>query len=882
MPLERSLARLLRLVVLLLLFHPVDWREHTMLCSMLDPLPIPHEQYQPGDLLLGGVSSMITYTLHTSSFRVHPAEKAYEDPHMVTKFYQHILALLFAIHEINEYPKILPNITLGSHIYDSYYDVKMTYRTTLDMLFKSQRFVPSYKCDTQKNLIAVIGGLGSETSFHMEDLLSLYKIPQLTYGSFAPEDATKSNTFYRMVPNEDHQYIRIVQLLLHFGWTWVGLFAVDDESGERFIQAMEPLLSQNEICLALTVPVPKRFLWNTLNDIYEIASNIYETFPDTKASALIFYGDSMGIVTFSMYMLLGDPGSKESAALKKVWIMTVQTDYVLIGHLKYFDFQYFQGAISFTIHTMEVPGFQNFLQHIKPDSTQGDGFLQDFWKQVFDCPLLNPLELLKDDNACTGKEKLESLPYPVFEMHMTGHSYSVYNAVYAVAHALHALLSSRSKHGAMAGDRRFEFQHLQPWQLHRILQGISFNNSAGELIYFDETSERITGFDIMNLVTFPNKSFGSVKVGRVDPNALKGEEFIINEDIIVWQASFNQVLPLSVCNDYCRPGYQKKKKEGEKFCCYDCAPCPEGKISNQTDMEDCVKCPEDEYTNKDQDGCLSKATTFLSLEEPLGISLTSIAVSLSLITALVLGTFITHRNTPLVKANNRHITYGLLLSLLLCFLCSLLFIGQPMKVTCFLRQAAFGIVFSMALSCVLAKTITVVIAFMATKPGSSMRKWVGKRLASFIVLSCSFLQVSICMVWLGISPPFPDFDMQSLTEEIVAFCNEGSVVMFYIVLGFMGVLSIISLIVAFQARKLPDTFNEAKFITFSMVIFCSVWLSFLPTYLSTNGKYMVAVEIFSILASSAGILVCIFSPKVYIIVLRPELNTKEEIIRRKD
>ncbi|XP_066486235.1 vomeronasal type-2 receptor 26-like [Tiliqua scincoides] len=292
-----------------------------------------------------------------------------------------------------------------------------------------------------------------------------------------------------------------------------------------------------------------------------------------------------------------------------------------------------------------------------------------------------------------------------------------------------------------------------------------------------------------------------------------------------------QVVPLSVCNDNCYSGYSRKKKEGLPFCCYECVPCPEGMISDQK--------------------------------------------------ALVLGTFMKHQDTPIVKANNRSLTYTLLISLLLCFLCSFLFIESPGRVTCLLRQTAFGIVFSVALSSVLAKTITVVLAFMATKPGSRMRKWLGTRLASSIILSCSCIQIGICTVWLSTSPPFPDMDMHALNQEILLKCNEGSASLFYCVLGYLGFLAVVSFAVAFQARKLPDTFNEAKFITFSMLVFCSVWLSFVPTYLSTKGKYMVAVEIFSILSSSAGLLGFSFFPKCYIIVLRPSLNCKEKLMRKK-
>ncbi|XP_070810279.1 vomeronasal type-2 receptor 26-like [Pituophis catenifer annectens] len=350
------------------------------------------------------------------------------------------------------------------------------------------------------------------------------------------------------------------------------------------------------------------------------------------------------------------------------------------------------------------------------------------------------------------------------------------------------------------------------------------------MLSFSSKDKLIAGFDIINWITFPNKSFARVKVGRVTPQNVPGKVFTISEDVIQWPKAFNQELPISLCNSHCNSGYSRKRIEGKPFCCYKCHRCPEGKISHPK--------------------------------------------------TLVLYIFIKHRETPIVKANNWNLSYVLLISLLFCFLCTLLFIGQPTKLMCLLRQTAFGIIFSIAISSVLAKTIIVVLAFMATTSGGGMRKWFSKQLASSIVLSCSFNQVLIYSVWLVTAPPFPDVDKHSLMEEIILECNEGSDTMFYIVLGFLAFLAIISFTVAFLARNLPDSFNEAKFITFSMLVFCSVWVSFVPTYLSKKGKYMVAVKIFSILASSAGLLLCIFSPKIYILLLKPELNFRKHLRRK--
>ncbi|XP_044300463.1 vomeronasal type-2 receptor 26-like [Varanus komodoensis] len=800
---------------------------------------------------------------------------------IVPRNYQHLLALVFAVKEINEDSMILPNVTLGFHIYDSYINEKLTYQATLQLLSAHSGFVPNYSCGTQKRLVAVVGGLDFETSFHMAAILGIYKIPQVSYGSFAPEesDQMQSIPFYRTVSNEVYQYIGILEILLHFGWTWVGVLVANEESGERFIQTLQPLLSQKGICFAFS---ERPFKTNYFQDYYEEQSRwlqLYQVLVKSQANVVVVYGKNKDMIALRALLAVGELENMPTTSVGKVWIMTVQLDFAALTLPVSWDMQVFHGSISFAAHSKEVQGFKVFLQLRNPFQVNEDGFLEQFWAETFFCFFPKSSAEMQTSEACTGKEKLDHLPSSAFEMSMTGHSYSVYNGVYAVAHALHSMYLFKSKPRGRTEGGQMKLQDLEPWQLYSFLKSISFNNSAGETVYFGGNMELEAGFDIISLVVFPNNSFMRIKIGMVDLKTPPGKEFFIDEDRMVWHRSFGQVPPISECNKKCLPGSSRKKREGEKFCCYDCAPCPQGKIASQKDMDYCVGCSEDQYPNKDQSQCIPKRRSFLSFKEPLGMSLTFFALCFSLLTALVLTIFVKHQKTPVVKANNQNLTYTLLISLLLCFLSSFFFLSPPEKMICLLRQIAFAIIFTVTISCVLAKTAIVVLAFVATKPGSRMRKWVGKRLASSIVCYCSIMQVGLCTIWLGTSPPFPDSDMHSMVGEIILECNEGSIAMLYCVLGYMGFLAIVSFIVAFLARKLPNSFNEAKFITFSMLVFCSVWVSFVPVYLSTKGKSMVAVEIFSMLASSASILGFIFAPKCYVIVLKPDQNVRQRLMR---
>ncbi|XP_059108269.1 vomeronasal type-2 receptor 116-like isoform X4 [Peromyscus eremicus] len=335
-------------------------------------------------------------------------------------------------------------------------------------------------------------------------------------------------------------------------------------------------------------------------------------------------------------------------------------------------------------------------------------------------------------------------------------------------------------------------------------------------------------------------------------------------------------LPTSTCSVTCTPGFRKFHQEHAADCCFDCAWCPEHEVSNETDVEQCVRCPEDQYSNPEHTRCLQRHVSFLAYEDPLGMTLACMSLCFSALTALVLGAFVKYNNTPIVKANNRILSYILLISIIICFLCSLLFIGHPHIVTCILQQTTFGVFFTVAVSTVLAKTITVVLAFKLTTPGKRMRGILVSGAPKFVIPICTLIQLILCGIWLVTAPPFIDTDTHSEHGQIIIVCSKGSTIAFHFVLGYLGSLALGSFTVAFLARNLPDRFNEAKFLTFSMLVFCSVWVTFLPVYHSTKGKIMVAVEVLSILASSAGLLGCIFVPKCYVIFMRPDLNSLQK------
>ncbi|XP_026544457.1 vomeronasal type-2 receptor 26-like, partial [Notechis scutatus] len=718
----------------------------------------------------------------------------------------------------------------------------MTYEAMLDVLSTGQENVPNYRCGRQKNQLAMLEEMDSELFDHMSNVLSIYKIPQINY-SVINQVAKQNHHFpfsYRMTPNQEPPYSAIVQLLLQFHWTWIGLLSQDNEKGEKFKRRLEVLALKNGICIVLSGTVPEANMQTSAGDtLMQEKRKMFRSLIESQIKIIVCQLDVQASGMLAAIIQIID--RTNTTLVGRVWIATTLTALSVSIFDLWVDLQNRHALFSFLIQTKRRTQYYDFTSYASMVVLYG--------KEAFQCSYSSPLLSKKVWKKCREKENWEFPPHDVIARILSQDSSSISQIIQIVAWVLNAASSSQQSKRRMQVGYHQPPQIVQPWQLHKFLRNFQHHNISRDGISFDENGVPVSDFDIMHWTSVWNKSDAGVKIGSM--------------------------VPYSRCTESCSPGYAMLVRKGAPVCCYNCSLCMEGTFSGQEDAAHCEKCPDDQYSNKKRDQCIPKSISFLSYEESLGFILAFFAIALSLTTAFILGIFIKYRDTPIVKANNRELTYVLLVSLLFSFLTSFLFIGRPMKMTCLLRQTIFSIVFSVAVSSLLAKTVMVVVAFLATKPGSRMRKWLGKGLAHLIVLSCSGIQVGICMAWLGIFPSFPDSDFHSQPEDILLQCNEGSVAMFYTALGYMGFLGAICFLAAFLARNLPGTFNEAKLITFSMLVFCSVWISFVPTYLSTKGKYMVAVQIFSILASSLGLLGCIFVPKCYIITLRPDINTKE-------
>ncbi|XP_076002190.1 extracellular calcium-sensing receptor-like [Genypterus blacodes] len=833
-----------------------------------------NSMHKPGDVVLGGL-----FEVHFSSvfpeitFTAEPPQPTCQGFDVLG--FRNAQTMAFAVDEINRNANLLPNVTLGYSLYDNCGALVIGFSAALSLASgREEQFMFEKTCFGNPPVLGIVGDSYSTFSIATSNVVGLYKLPMVSYFATCSclSNRQRFPSFFRTIPSDAFQVRAVIQILKHFAWTWVGLLVSDDDYGLHVARSFQSDLVQSGTgCLAYTEVLP----WG--NDPNELR-RIVDVMKKSTARVIIVFSHEIHMINVIEEVIKQNVTGLQWMASEAWTASTVlQTPHYMT---------FLGGTLGIAIRRGEILGLRDFLLKTNPDgdqhSSSGNSMVKQFWEHTFQCRFAPPPAGWVDAGGalCTGQEDLSKIETEILDLSNLRPEYNVYKAVYALAYALHDLLQCVPGRGPFSRNSCANLQRLEPWQLVHYLEKVNFTTSFGDQVSFDEYGDSSPIYDVMNWAWLPDGRIKVQNVGVVKESASAGEELTLEEDKIFWNFESGKP-PRSVCSESCPPGTRMARKKGMPVCCFDCIPCSEGKISNETDSMECTSCPEDFWSNTQRTNCVPKRTEFLSYYEPLGICLTTASLLGTFICAIVLGIFIHHRSTPMVRANNSELSFLLLLSLKLCFLCSLLFIGRPQLWTCQLRHAAFGISFVLCISCILVKTMVVLAVFKASKPGGGTTlKWFGVIQQRGTVLVLTSIQAAICIAWLVSSSPAPHKNTKYHNDKIVYECAVGSTFGFAVLLGYIGLLAILSFLLAFMARNLPDNFNEAKLITFSMLIFCAVWVAFVPAYVNSPGKYADAVEVFAILASSFGLLVALFGPKCYIILLRPERNTKKAIMGR--
>ncbi|XP_017174901.1 vomeronasal 2, receptor 2 isoform X1 [Mus musculus] len=486
----------------------------------------------------------------------------------------------------------------------------------------------------------------------------------------------------------------------------------------------------------------------------------------------------------------------------------------LIAKPEYFP--YFGGTIGFAIPRSVIPGLKEFLYDVHPSKNPNDVLTIEFWQTAFNCTWPN-----------------SSVPYNVdHRVNMTGKEDRLYD------------MSDQ----LCTGEEKLEDlknTYLDTSQLR-------ITNNVKQAVYLMAYAlDRLSTCDLL-------------EEQRNDTACSHIPDFEPKE------------LPESVCTKLCAPGTRRGIRQGQPVCCFNCIPCADGYVSEKSGQRECDPCGEDDWSNAEKSKCVPKLVEFLAYGEALGFTLVILSIFGALVVLAVTVVYVIHRHTPLVKANDRELSFLIQMSLVITVLSSLLFIGKPCNWSCMARQITLALGFCLCLSSILGKTISL---FFAYRISVSKTRLISMHpiFRKLIVLVCVVGEIGVCAAYLVLEPPrmFKNIEIQNV--KIIFECNEGSVEFLCSIFGFDVLLALLCFLTTFVARQLPDNYYEGKCITFGMLVFFIVWISFVPAYLSTKGKFKVAVEIFAILASSYGLLGCLFLPKCFIILLRPKRNTDETV-----
>ncbi|XP_003459628.1 taste receptor type 1 member 3-like [Oreochromis niloticus] len=753
------------------------------------------------------------------------------------------IAMKYAVDEINGNQTLLPGIKLGYEIYDTCTQASVIIKPTLSFLTAKSSQELSVQCnytDYETSTVAVIGPLVSEMVSVIGKLLGFFLMPQISYGATSDKfsDDVSYPSFFRTVPSDKLQVDVIIKLIQEFGWNWVAIVGSDEEYGQRGVQMFTKLADNTSICVAYQGLIP------VYTDPKPAIETIIGNIKDTKVGVVVVFTLPEQTKVFFKEVIRSN--------LTAVWI----------------------ASTSWTIHAQvtSLPDIDKigtvigFLDKIGTLGLFTDYAMELFKKLSADRAKTSTLttNLNHPNNRCPQCWNLSPDNISIVQAPAVQRSaFSVYAAVYSVAQALHNLLECNSTACKWGSGSK-----IYPWKLLETLRNTSVNIN-GTRIEFDNNGNPNMGYNVIQWDWKDPSKVNFKTVGNYTE-----EKLFLNKALFNWSAD---KVPTSNCSAKCDAG-QVHRVKGFHSCCFDCIDCLAGTYQAKNDDTQCTKCPNRQWSHNRSTNCTDPIFKFLEWHSQDAVIMMLVATLLLICQGTVGVVFLMHRGTPLVTASGGPLSFVAVLAQMGACLSLLFFLGKPGDVVCRLQLPFTSFFHTVTLSIIVSISLKILYVTEFSEMAASHLHTLRGPASWLFVLICCAVQAGLCG-WFVQEGPSLSGNVANMTidfAESFLSCPVSPLIGFALMQGFNGAMALASFMCTFMAVKPLLQYNLARDITFSTLIYCVIWVIFIPIYTENNrdnNKNRSIVHVYFSLASNFGLLAAYYFPKCYLLLRKPELNT---------
>ncbi|KAM4587743.1 metabotropic glutamate receptor 4-like [Odontesthes bonariensis] len=806
-----------------------------------------------GDISLGGL-----FPVHARGHDGKPCGELKKE-----KGIHRLEAMLFALDRINNDNNLLPNITLGARILD-------TCSRDTHALEQSLTFVQALiekdgtdvKClgggapiiTKPERVVGVIGASSSSVSIMVANILRLFKIPQVSYASTAPElsDNTRYDFFSRVVPPDTYQAQAMVDIVKAMRWNYVSTVASEGNYGESGIDAfIQKSREDGGVCISQSVKIPRE---PKQGEFDKVIRRLREN-PNARVVILFANEDDIRRLLHA--------AKKANQTGHFIWVGSDSWGSKISPVVQQEDMA--EGAVTILPKRQPIKGFDRYFISRTLENNRRNIWFAEFWENNFNCKLSrHAVKKGSGLKKCTNQERIGKDS----QFEQEGKVQFVIDAVYAMAHALHNMHQELcpGKVGLCA-----RMDPINGTYLLKHIRRLNFAGIAGNPVLFNENGDAPGRYEIYQY-QLKNRTAEYKVIGHWT------DQLNLNVHSMQWPGGTRQI-PSSICSQPCQPGERKKIVKGIP-CCWHCERC-DG-YQYQADTYTCKMCRFDLRPNENHTGCVPIPIVKLEWSSPWAVIPVLIAVVGIMATLFVVVTFIRHNDTPIVKASGRELSYVLLTGIFLCYATTFLMISTPDVGICSLRRIFLGLGMSISYAALLTKTNRIYRIFEQGSMSVSAPRLISPASQLVITFTLASVQLLGVCIWFGVDPSkaIIDYEDQRTSNPALARgvlkCDISDLSLICL-LGYSMLLMVTCTVYAIKTRGVPETFNEAKPIGFTMYTTCIIWLAFIPIFFgtsqSTEKLYIQTTTLTISVSLSASVsLGLLYMPKVYVILLHPEQN----------